>query len=75
MRLKIVIEDTAVFSVNSVRFLLIRKTDVQKSMTLNFGTLVTMTCKYQRTPTVFVNMSNGITIFRVVTKLLVKCVS
>jgi len=55
MRLKIVIEDTAVFSVNSVRFLLIRKTDVQKSMTLNIGTLVRMTCKYQRTPVVFVN--------------------
>ena len=55
MRLKIAVEDTAKFSVNSVRFLLIRKTDVQKSMTLNSRTLVRKTYKYHRTPIVFVN--------------------
>jgi hypothetical protein len=52
MRLKIVVEGTGTFSVNSVKFLVIRKTDVQKSMNLNFGTLVRMTYKYQRKPVI-----------------------
>ena len=55
MRLKIVAEIKWMLSVYSVQFVLITKTDVGKSMSLNIGSIVRRTCEYQRTKIVFVN--------------------
>ena len=55
MQLKIIVEGKWKFSFDSVKFFLITKADVQKSIILNIGKWGGITCEYQRTRIDFVN--------------------